>query len=589
MSIKNRSSEISIPEALTKISQSVQNKIKSKDAFPNTSVDEYKPEIPAYKKESIEINRQKNSEFRESIIESTILIGQSVKSDKERFNYLQQKENPTMDDQREILRLKNNIEKTSHSLETIKTKNESLYQLTKEVLTNQSEDAMENYVDDKTGLYLISVISKNSHQKIENWINNKDQSPRNYKIIMTDMMLFHTANERLGPDGLDQRLFTCMQGQIAFSRYLGGEKNLYSSITESEKKENKYINGYFPPHSEARIKIDQLKEAGVQVSPFRINAGGGDEFGYAIEFTKEISSHDEAKYEQLSNDIITHIVESTSLSESENIGIIDEFFKKRELTQNEIIDRNEQYKYFYDSINNLRHQNRPERGVVLDSEQIKDNDFVDSLRTYFTKQQTAGFGQDILNPEVNISMEHASINFNGNLPTLEDALMLTIYGKDSYLETHEHNKYGLFDESGNFNENKIENYTDNLALRIKNILSQEDLKKTEIIKKVIQDSIISDSIKNIFYILNEEVNIKGKHNKKTDIFLNAVAGNIKSIITVGASEQSGRQFYKPQSKEEKTMVIQRIKKYYKEILDKDNLNTYLTQFKQDLENKKIDL
>lgn len=579
MSIDSRPApEMNISETLTKISHSVQEKIKNQDIPIDLEKDAYKPELPAYKKEIIEANRQKNSELKDSIIENVFSIGQSIKSDKDRYTSLQQKQNPTLDDQKEILRLQKNIERTDSSLDTIKAKSEAMYQLTKEILNNQNKDSMENYIDDKTGLYLISVVSENSCKRIENWIENNGLSPRGYKIIMTDMMLFHTANERLGPDGLDQRLFTCMQGEIAVSRYIDGERNLYSRMKESEIKDNKYIQKYFPVGSKARTKIDQLKEAGVQISPFRVNAGGGDEFGYTIEFTKEINYNDEAKYEQLSSDVISHVVESTSLSESESLGIIDESFKKRELTSDEILDRNEQYKCFYDSINNIRHKSRPERGIILTPQQIEENSFLDSLRVYFSEQHSNGLGQEILNPQANISMEYASINFSGNLPTLEDALMLTIYGKDSYLETHEHNKYGQLDE-----------YTTDLAGRIKNILSPEDLKKPETIKKNIQNMIFSDSIKNIFHILNEEVNIKGKHDKKTNVFLSAVTGNIESIITVGASEQSGRQFYKPQSKEERKDTIQKIKEYYKEILTQKNLNPQLNQLRQDLENKKIEL
>lgn len=580
------SSEISIPEALTKISQKVQEKIGNEN-ISGTAQHQYKTELPSYRKEIIENNRQRNSELRESIIESTSDINQSLISDKERYIQLQQKENPNADDSREIIRLQTNIDRTTNSLNNIKTKSELMYQLTKEVLIDQSKDAMENYVDDKTGLYLLSVVAENSRQKIENWIDNNGPSPRGYKIIMTDMMLFHTANERLGPSGLDDRLFTCMQGQIAASKYLDGENNLYSDLTKTEIENNKYIQKYFPKDSEARDKLDQLKQAGIQISPFRINAGGGDEFGYTINFTKEINPKDEAKYEQISSEVISHIVESTSLSK--DFDIVDESIKKRTLTRDEIMDRQEQYKYFYNSINYLRFESRPERGVVLSPQQIETNHFLDSLRIYFKEQRSTDFGQKMLDPKVNVSMEHATINFSGNLPTLEDGLMLTIYGKDSYLNTHEHNKYGLFDESGNYNEDKIDSYTTDLAARLKNILSPEDLKKTEIVKKNIQDLIISDSIKNIFHILNEEVNIEGKHNKKVEVYLKAITGDSKSMITLGACEQSGRAFCTPQSEDERTEITKTIKDYYKNLISENPQNNKLVKLKQDLESQNVKL
>jgi len=587
MSMDNRASEITIPEALTKISQSVQSKIESGNVPSNGSEHEYKPELPIHRKEVVEANRQKNSELKDSIIESTTAIGQSLTSDETRLSNLQYRANPTTDDLKEIGRLNTNIERTSKSLNNIKTKSESMYQLTKEVLIDQTKDAMENYVDDKTGLYLMSVVTENSHQRIDNWINNKGLGPRGYKIVMTDMMLFHTANQRLGTTGLDDRLFTCMQGQIAASKYLGGEKNLYSQMSPDEIENNKYVQKYFPAGSETRLKIDELKAAGVEISPFRVNAGGGDEFGYTVEFTKEINPANETKYEQLSSDIISHIVESTSLSK--DFDVIDESVKTRELTPDELIDRNEQYKYFYNSINHLKFTSRPERGIVLTPKQIETNSFLDSLRSYFMDQQTQGLGQEILDPKINVSMEHATINFNGNLPTLEDGLMLTIYGKDSYLETHKHNKYGLFDESGNFNETKIDNYTTDLAIHLKNVLSSEDIKNPEIVKKTLQDIIISDSVKNTFHILNEEVNVQGKHNKKTDVFLSAIAGDAKSIITVGASEQSDRALYTPQTEEERTDITQRIKDFYKKMIDQNDQDPYLLKLKQDLEGKNINL
>lgn len=587
MPIDRSSSEINIPQALTKITQEVQKKIKDKDIPADATEHQYQTEIPAHRKEIIEAHRQKNSELRESIIESTTSIDQSISSDKDRYTLLKQKENPNTDDSREILRLQANIERTSNSLTNIKSKSEMMYQLTKEILVDQSKDAMENYVDDKTGLYLISVITENSHQRIDNWINTQGPSPRGYKIIMTDMMLFHTANERLGPSGLDDRLFTCMQGQITASKYLDGDKNLYSKIPETETENNKYLQKYFPAGSESRTKIDQLKEAGIQISPFRINAGGGDEFGYTVDFTREINPDSEAQYEQMASEIITHIVESTSLSK--DFDVIDESVKKRTLTSDETIDRNEQYKYFYNSINHLKFVGRPERGIILTPDQIEMNNFLDSLREYFIEQKTQGFGQETLSPQNNVSMEYATINFNGNIPTLEDALMLTIYGKDSYLNTHKHNKYGLFDESGNYNETKIDKYTTDLATRLKSVLTPQDLKNVEIVKKAIQDIIISDSIKNIFHILNEEVNIEGKHNKKTDVFLSAITGDIKSVITVGACEQSGRDLYTPQTEEERRIVIQRIKDYYKNMISENSLDPHLLNLKQDLESKNINL
>lgn len=588
MTIDNRHAEINLPEAVTKIAQSVQSKIETKkflDVEPEEHI--HTPELPIHRKEVVETNRQKNSELRESIIESTFAISQSVNSDQLRLTILQHKDNPTIDDQREIQRLQTNIERTSNSLNNIKSKSESMYQLTKEVLNDQTKDAMENYVDEKTGLYLMSVISENAQSRIENWAENKNLSPRGYKIIMTDMMLFHTANHRLGTSGLDDRLFTCMQGQIAISKFLDGEKNIYSSLSENEIKSNRYIQKFFPENSDQRKKIEQLKEAGVQISPFRVNAGGGDEFGYAIQFTKELDPEKESEYETFSKEVISHVIESSSLSK--DFDVIDDSVKERKLTSDEILDRNEQYRLFCNSINLLKFKSRPERGIVLTPQQIESNSFIDSLRQYFVDQKNNEIGKKIMDPETNISMDFATIDFGGNLPTLEDGLMLTVYGKDSYLDEHKHNKYGLFDENGNFNQDQIEEYTDNLAVKIKNLLSPEDIKKPELVKEVIQKSIISDSIKNIFHILNEEVNEQGKQNKKTNVFLNAISGDPKSILTIGASEQSGRSLYSPDSIEEKTFIIDIIKNYYKNLIQENNQNQSLIKFKQDLESKNINL
>lgn len=587
MPIDSRLSEINIPEAITKITQDVQRKIESRTTPTDNTENQYKTEIPAYRKEIIENHRQNNSELRESLTESTTDINQSLISDQTRLSTLQHRENPTVDDQKEITRIQTNVERTSKSLSNIKTKSEAMYQLTKEILNDQGKDAMENYVDDKTGLYLVSVIAQNSRQRIDNWIDSNGPSPRGYKIIMTDMMLFHAANQRLGVSGLDDRLFVCMQGQIAASKYLDGEKNLYSQLSETETKTNKYIQEYFPDGSDSRKIIDQLKKVGVQISPFRINAGGGDEFGYAIEFKKELSSEDETKYEQLASDLILHIVESTSLSK--DFDIIDESVKKRELKPDEILDRKEQYKQFYNSVNHLKFISRPERSILLSPDQIEMNSFLDSLREYFIDQSNQGLGQEILDPQFNVAMEHATIDFNGNLPTLEDALMLTIYGKDSYFNAHNHNKLGFFDEAGHYNEDKIDSYTTDLSIRLQNILPPEDLKKPDIVKRTIQDMVISDSVKNIFHILNEEVNVEGKHNKKANVFLKAISGDIRSIITVGACEQSGRALYTPQNGKEKAIIINQIKDYYKNLILENNQDYFLLKLKQDLESKNIQL
>lgn len=585
MPIDKSVSEINISKSLEQITQDVHKKINTEKTDETVQSQDFKIELPYYKKEEIEAKRQKNSDLRESILENTSIIYKNLASDKDRYTYLQQKENKNLDDEQESLRLQKNIERTSTALNNIESKSEEMYQLFKETLNNQNKDAMENFTDSKTGLYLMPVIVEDSQQRIEKWISDNDLSPRGYKIMMTDMMLFHAANQRLGTTGLDDRLFTCMQGQIALSKYIDHQNNLYSPLTSLEIENNKYLQNYFEKNTESRKKIDLLKNKGVQISPFRVNAGGGDEFGYCIKFTQELNPEEEIFYEQLAKESIDHIIESTSLST--NFDVITEDTKERELDQNEILDRQEQYKFFCNSISHLKFKSRPERNIILTSEQIEMNNFLDSLRNYFTTEQQAKLGQEILNPKYNITMEHAFIDFSGNLPTLEDALMLSIYGKDSYLIHHKYNKMGFYDKDGNIKERKIDKYTTDLAIRVKSILSLEDQNNPQSISKIIKEVFISDSIKNIFTITNEEVNTDGKHNKKRKVFLDAVFRDIKSIITVGVSEQSGRALYTPQNNTERMETINIIKNHYKKLIEKNNQDNNLLKLKQDLEDKNI--
>jgi len=540
--------EISISPQLIIKEITEQTKTKLADTTPHNYFVEARTDLPRPQKEALESNRQQTSEIQEIIISGTEIIVNTITTDQQRLNYLSSKGNPTKDNQEETEILKQRIEKTTNGVEIIRDGTRKMFDNTNRIIDEHKKDMFKNFIDEKTGLYSLNVVIENTSKEIDQWLIDGETHPNNIKVIMTDMLLFHTANHNLGPIGLDNKLFDCMQGQIAISRFLANEHSLYSPFSESEIKNNRYLQQYFPENSEAREKLEKLKQADVQISPCRVHPGAGDEFAYYIKLDSE---HD-GVYENLAEEVINHVVESTSIEVSQEINLED---------------RKEKYKAFYNSLNHLKFKDRSDRETPLTSEQATLNHFIDSFRLYFLNQENIGFGKEITKSDYNLSMGHATIKFGGDkIPTAEDALLLFLYGKDKYQTKYKKNEFGFVTENNQLDTLKIDNYATKLNNNIREMMLPQDAGNPEKLQELIKELLINDTVKNFYDILNEEVNNIGKRRKKKDIYLNAISGDVKSMLIVGASEQSGRDFYIPK---DKIKTIKSIQKYYKSLAENE--------------------
>ncbi len=568
-----------LDSALTKIS----HQVKEKTASPKeeTKGSDYLRDLPQPKKREIEEYRQKSENINDKFFTQIASLNKSLSSDTNRIKYLKSKEIKTHDDEQEIDRIGTNSNSLQESISILSESNIDSNLLIKELFQKVTYESLNNYVDNKTGLYLASFTI----DKLSEYLSNKSDYSST-KIVLTDIMILHTTNSILGSSETDSRLFANAQGAISVSRYLGNT-DFYPTYSKEESDQNKHLNKYFPKNSVIREKLDYLKSQKVEISPFRVNAEGGDEFGFIINTNENIPDEYRLVLEKISLEIIDHLADSTSITHE--FDFIGDIQKTRELSSSETEQRQAFYRSACDSISSYKIKQKsvgpdvfgePRRDLPLTKEEEINNAFCDSLRESLIENPDT----DIIKPNINLSIEQTiGLLEKGDLPSLNDSITLFLYGKDSSNSIYS-DATSLINEKGDLNQDVIDKYTEQIYQSLKPLLTDNQMTEDQF-NQLISKEFYKLIIKNTFNIIGNRIDTYSKEEYKKEITYDAFTRqDTKSLFICGASNTSGRLLHKTKSDQDKIDFISKVRQFYEEKFSTDT-SSEIQDFKNDWQDR----